>query len=289
MTRIAWLGVGAMGASMARRVSEAGYELVVWNRTSGRAEVLGAEVAATPADAVREADVVITMLADSAAVRDVLDGMRDALTAGTTVIDMSTIGPEAVAWLRDALPAGVTLLDAPVLGSVAEAEAGTLRLLVGASDEAIAAQAPLLSVLGEVLHMGPTGSGAAAKLVANSALLSTVAVLGETIALADGLGLPSEATWQILGLTPLAGQAARRRPAIESGAYPPRFGLAMARKDADLIVAAATSTGRDPRLAQAARAWFAGAEQAGLGGQAYTAVLGHILASGTTPTVHANP
>jgi 3-hydroxyisobutyrate dehydrogenase-like beta-hydroxyacid dehydrogenase len=232
--------------------------------------------------------VIFVMVSGPAALTAVTEGPAG-VSAGTvsdaTVIDMSTAGPDAVARLRSVLPATVKLLDAPVLGSLAEAEAGTLRLLVGGSADAVARVGPLLAVLGDLVHVGPAGTGAAAKLVANSALLGSLGVLGEAVALADGLGIPRDATWRVLATTPLAGQAERRRRAIEDGAYPPRFALALARKDADLIASATGAAGPDLRLAAAIRIWLADAEAAGLGARDYTAVLGHILAAGR-PACH---
>jgi 3-hydroxyisobutyrate dehydrogenase/2-hydroxy-3-oxopropionate reductase len=282
MTTVAWIGLGAMGARMARRLADAGHDLTVWNRMPSRADVLaaaGAHVAATPAEAVRDADAVFLMLADPAALGEVTEGavgIAAGVSAGTTVVDMSTVGPVAVARLGAVLPQGITLLDAPVLGSLAEADAGTLTLLVGGPADAVAQVRPLLSILGDLVHLGPAGSGAAAKLVANFALLGTVAVLGEALAIADGLGLPREVTWRVLAHTPLAAQATRRRAVVESGDFLARFALAMARKDADLIVAAADAASVDVRLARAARSWLADAESAGLGTLDYTAVLDHI-------------
>ncbi len=88
---------------------------------------------------------------------------------------------------------------------------------------------------GELVHLGPAGTGAAAKLIANFALLGTIGLLGEALAVADGLGLPREVTWRVLDRTPLAAQAARRRLAIESAVFAPRFALALAGKDAALV------------------------------------------------------
>ena len=286
MSMVAWIGLGAMGGRMARRLADAGHDLTVWNRTPGPADVLaaaGARVATTPAEAVRDADVVLLMLSDPAALTEVTEGtvgvaagIRAGVRAATTVVDLSTVGPAAGVRLAAVLPRDVTLLDAPVLGSLAEADAGTLTLLVGGPADAVDRVRPLLSSLGEPLHLGPAGSGAAAKLVANSVLLGTVGVLGESLAIADGLGLPRAVTWQVLTHTPLARQVARRRAAVESGAFPARFALAMARKDADLIAAAADTATVDVRIARAARSWLADAESAGLGGADHTAVLQHI-------------
>ncbi|HXV56224.1 MAG TPA: NAD(P)-dependent oxidoreductase [Gaiellaceae bacterium] len=282
MSAVAVVGLGAMGSRIARRLLDGGYAVVAWNRTPERADDLvaaGAERAASPAEAAARAEVVVTMVADPAALAAVTEG-PDGIGAGageeTTVIEMSTVGPAAVVRLAKALPAG-RLLDAPVLGSIAEAESGSLRIFVGGPAELVAECSPLLSVLGSPLHVGPLGAGAAAKLVANTTLVTTLTALGEALALADGLGLSRETAFEVLASTPLAAQAERRRPSLESGEFPPRFPLALARKDADLIAEAAARAGVDLRLAEAARSWFREAEEAGRGEEDYSAVLAAIL------------
>jgi 3-hydroxyisobutyrate dehydrogenase/2-hydroxy-3-oxopropionate reductase len=102
-------------------------------------------------------------------------------------------------------------------------------------------------------------------------------VLGESLALAEGLGLSRQVVFEVLARTPLAAQAKRRRPAIERNDYPLRFALSLARKDANLIIEAAEATGVDMRLLSAARSWFIDAEEAGHGNQDYSTVLAHIL------------
>jgi 3-hydroxyisobutyrate dehydrogenase-like beta-hydroxyacid dehydrogenase len=281
MSTVAVVGLGRMGSRIARRLLDAGYFVIVWNRTPARAEDLvahGAEQVATPAEAASRADAVMTMLADAAALQAVTEG-TDGIAAGvddaTTVIEMSTVGPPAISRLAAALPAG-RLLDAPVLGSLPEAEAGKLRIFVGGSDELVEEWTRLLSVLGSPLHVGPLGAGAAAKLVANTTLLGTLGVLGEALALADGLGLSRDTAFEILASTPLAAQAERRRPSLESGDYPARFSLSLARKDGDLIAEAAAAAGVNLRLAQAVRSWLREADEAGLGDSDYSAVLARI-------------
>jgi 3-hydroxyisobutyrate dehydrogenase len=285
MTRVAFIGLGGMGSRMARRLIDASHDVTVWNRTPSKAGALiaaGATLAATPADAARQAEVVITMVANPAALRAVTegpDGLIAGLANGTTLIEMSTVGPDAVSRLASLLPTGVGMLDAPVLGSLAEAEAGSLTIFVGGPDSLARQWTPLLSALGTTVHAGPSGSGAAAKLVANSTLFGVLGVLGEAIALARALGLSDEMAFKVLSESPLAAQAQRRRPTIESGQYPPRFPLALARKDADLVLQAADETGADVRLARAAQSWLADAEAAGWAENDYAAVLAQILAS----------
>lgn len=285
MTRVAFIGLGGMGSRMAHRLVNAGHEVSVWNRTASKADALvaaGAALAATPADAARQAEVIFTMVTNPAALQAVTegpDGVLAGITSGKTLIEMSTVGPDAIARLAVLLPAGVDLLDAPVLGSIGEADAGTLAIFVGGSDALVARWTPLLNVLGTPLHVGPAGAGAAAKLVANATLFGVLGVLGEAVVLARALGLSDEVAFQVLSRSPLAAQAERRRPAIESGQYLPRFPLGLARKDADLVVQAATEAGVDVRLARAAQSWLADAGDAGWADRDYTALLGWILGS----------
>jgi 3-hydroxyisobutyrate dehydrogenase/2-hydroxy-3-oxopropionate reductase len=276
---IAFIGLGAMGSRMARRLLDAGHELIVWNRTAARAEPLtaaGARLAASPADAAAAAEIVITMLRDSEALTAVTkgdDGVLAGLRPGSVLVEMSTVGPSAIRELAGHIPLGAACADAPVLGSISEAEEGSLTIFVGAEDDVVRRIDPVLSVLGRPLHVGALGSGAAAKLVANSTLFALLCALGEAIALGEGLGLTRDKVFEVLATTPLAAQADRRRPAIESADYPPRFKLSLARKDAELVVAEARSAGVDVRLAEAARSWLADAEAAGLGELDYSAAL----------------
>ncbi|HYP22248.1 MAG TPA: NAD(P)-dependent oxidoreductase [Actinomycetota bacterium] len=277
--RVAFVGLGAMGSRMARRLIDAGYDLHVWNRTRAKAEALasrGAVVADSPAEAASSADAVITMVADPAALADVSEdpsGIAVGVREGTVVIEMSTVGPAAIARLREALPRGTDLVDAPVLGSLSEAEAGELRVFVGGSAGSFERVRPLLEAMGSPLHAGDLGAGAAAKLVANSTLFGSLGVLGEALALADSLGLDRDTAFEVLSGTPVAAQAERRRGPIESGEFPLRFALSLALKDADLV----TTAGPELRLAAAARSWLAGAEAAGLGDADYSRVLTHII------------
>jgi 3-hydroxyisobutyrate dehydrogenase len=271
VARVAVVGLGGMGSRIARRLLDAGHELTVWNRTREKAEALEAPVTASPAEAASRADVVITMVADPPALAAVTEG-PEGVAAGadeaTTLIEMSTVGPAAVERLARVIPG--PLLDAPVLGSLNEAESGKLSIFVGGDENVFAPHRDLLETLGTPIYIGLSGSGAAAKLVANSTLITVIGALGEALALADALGLSREKAFEVLGTTALASQAERRRPSLESGEFPPRFPLRLARKDADLIA----ELGLDLRLTEAGRSWLA---EAGDGDQDYSAVLLRIL------------
>ena len=282
VTTVAVVGLGAMGSRVARRFLGAGHDLVVWNRDSAKAAPLvarGAQVAASPADAARHVEAVVTMVADPKALRDVTEGpagVARGLASGATLIQMSTVGPSSITRLASMLPDGA-LLDSPVLGSISEVESGKLTVFAGGPPDLVERWTPLLTTLGTVLDVGAVGAGTAAKLVANSTLFGVLGALGEALAVAQGLGLGRDAAFEVLAATPLAAQAERRRPALESGRYERRFALSLARKDADLILEAAAEHGIELRLLRAAREWIADAEKDGRGDADYSAVLERIL------------
>jgi 3-hydroxyisobutyrate dehydrogenase/2-hydroxy-3-oxopropionate reductase len=281
MSTAAVIGLGGMGSRIAKRLLDTGHELVVWNRTLEKAQPLvelGATAAKSPADATRRAEAVIIMVADPQALQGVTEG-PDGVAAGaseaTTVIQMSTVSPAATARLASLLePTGAGLLDSPVLGSLTEVESGTLKVFAGGPDELVERWTPLLSVLGSVIPVGPIGAGTAAKLVANSTLLGALGVLGEALAVGQKLGLPREVTFEVLAATPIAAQAERRRPAIESGEFPQRFALRLALKDANLILEA---SGTELRVIEAVREWLAEANEASWGDKDYSALLAWML------------
>jgi 3-hydroxyisobutyrate dehydrogenase-like beta-hydroxyacid dehydrogenase len=221
MSHVAVIGLGAMGGRIAGRLLAGGHDIAVWNRTAKKMTALverGASAAATPAEAARGAEAVITVVSDPRALQAVTDGelgIAAGLASSATVIEMSTVGPAAVSRLASLLPPEVGLLDAPVLGSLDEAESGTLAIFVGGPASLVERWTPLLSTLGTPLHVGGVGAGAAAKLVANSTLFGVLGLLGEALALAEGLGLARETAFDVLAKTPLAAQANRRRRSIE--------------------------------------------------------------------------
>ena len=279
---VAVIGVGAMGGQMAGRLIRSGYPVTVWNRSAGRVTPLvtqGATSANSPAEAAARAEAVITMVADPRALRDVTEGPGGLAShaADTTVIQMSTVRPADIHALASALPASADLLDAPVLGSLSEAEAGKLTIFVSGSRSVADRWEPLLSALGSPMYVGSAGHGSATKLVANSVLLGVLGVFGEALLLAKRLGLSSDAAFDALARTPLGSQVQRRRTAVETGDFPLRFALSLARKDADLILDASTEAGAELRLAQAVREWLLEAEQAGWADRDYSSVLAHIM------------
>jgi 3-hydroxyisobutyrate dehydrogenase-like beta-hydroxyacid dehydrogenase len=274
---VAFLGLGQMGEPMARRLLDAGHGLTVWNRTrehAARLEADGARVAATPADAVGGAELAITMLATPDAVEAVVfgdDGLGAAVRSDATLVEMSTIGPDAVGRLRRRLASEV--VDAPVLGSVPQATEGTLRIFVGASADAFARVRPALEAMGTPIHMGGPGAGASMKLVANSTIGAAISAVGEALALADALGLRREQVLEILSSSAVGPTVSSKRRNIERGSYPANFKLELAAKDLRLVVDEAERLGLDLRIASAARSWLDRAEDEGHGREDYSAAV----------------
>ncbi|MFF4235094.1 NAD(P)-binding domain-containing protein [Actinomadura geliboluensis] len=285
MTRIAFLGLGRMGAPMAARLLTAGHDLAVWNRTPARAAPLagaGATAAATPAEAAAGRDLVITMLTDADAVEAALFGPAGAVAAlapGAVIADMSTIGPDAVRRVRDRLPAGIGFVDAPVSGSVPQAEAGELVILAGAAEADLARCAAAFEALGHVRHAGPPGAGAALKLVVNGALVAGFATLGEALAVADRLGVDTGLALELLSR---ASPQARR---LLDGEGPPRFTLALAAKDLGLALDGGARGG----VLSAVQARAQAALGDGLGGRDLTSLTDHIRRNAQMRVTLGNP
>ncbi len=186
-TVIALLGVGMMGTPMARRLCAAGYRVHVWNRTPAKAEALqahGATAFSQPADAVRGAHLVITMLQDGPAVESVLfkQGAATGLQPGTLVVDMSSIQPREARDHAARLAAlSVDCLDAPVSGGTVGAEAGTLAIMAGGRLADFERASPVLQVLGRPTHVGPMGSGQLAKLANQMIVGITIGAVAEAL------------------------------------------------------------------------------------------------------------
>jgi 3-hydroxyisobutyrate dehydrogenase len=256
--KVVFCGLGNMGTPMATRLIEAGQDVTVWNRTVERTAGLsarGATVAPTPSEAAVDADVVITMLADDRAVESVLfgpDGIAERMRPGAVLVDMSTVGPETARSIASRMPEGVGVLEAPVKGGPARAAEGRLRILVGGARETFEHVLPLLSVMGEPRHVGPTGSAAAAKVLNNYAVIVLVSVMGEALVLAGALGMDEAFALEVLQGTPLEATVRHQWPRA-TGAAPASFKMRLAAKDLNLALDAARSAGLDLAIAEEAR------------------------------------
>ncbi|MCK9902705.1 NADPH oxidoreductase [Parafrankia colletiae] len=266
--RVAFLGLGRMGGRMARHILTAGHDLVVWNRTPGRAGELtaaGATEAADPAAAVRGADAAVLMLFDPQSAADVLAAVIPAAAPGLLLVNCTTVGPEPARELgRTAAAAGLRYLDAPVIGTVGPAEAGTLRVLVGGTDADLAAARSLLETFGDterIDHVGPVGAASALKTVFNLGLAEGMAAVAEVLRYGTELGVDRGLLLTELAAGPLGFLVTYKRAMLESGDYSPAaFTVTGIAKDVRL--ATASVPGRLP-IAEATLGLAAAAERAG--------------------------
>jgi 3-hydroxyisobutyrate dehydrogenase len=248
---VALLGAGTMGAGMARNIVKAGHPLRIWNRSPERAAPLaeaGAVVAATPAEAVDGADVVVTMLWDAPTVAEVMAAAGPGLAAGTVWIQTSTVGVDGTALLAKlADQLGVTFVDAPVLGTRGPAEQGTLVILASGPEGVRERCEPVLDAIGSrTLWLGPAGTGSRLKLVTNAWVAMVVEGVAECVTLADGLGVdPRLFLEAIRGGAMDSPYVQVKGTAMIDGDFAPAFTLSGVSKDVGLILAAATSVGVD--------------------------------------------
>jgi 3-hydroxyisobutyrate dehydrogenase-like beta-hydroxyacid dehydrogenase len=234
-----------MGHPMAARLLAAGAPLTVWNRTADRGDDLvaqGARRARTPADAVYDAEVVLTMLADPVALQQVLaspDGVLKTLRRSTLVIDCSTVGPAtARAIATQCASRGAAYVDAPVLGSVPAAEQGTLTIFVGGAPVDVdRARVVLAHLGGNVVHTGDTGSASALKLVMNLLIAGQTELMAEAFLLAERAGLSRETVSDALAGSVLASPfVGYKAPQLLERKFTPLFTTALLIKDLDLVL-----------------------------------------------------
>ena len=267
---VALLGIGTMGAGMARSIAGAGMPLRVWNRSQDKAQALSdvAQVTESVADAVEGADIVLTMLYDADSVVATMEEARGHLSPDAVWLQQSTIGvagcDRTVELAKDL---GVTLVDAPVLGTKKPAEDGSLVVLASGPEEARRTVTPVLDAIGgRTMWIGDAGAGSRLKLAANAWVATVLEGVAESLALTRDLGLDPE-----LFLEAIAGGAMDapyvqlKGKAMLAGEFPPAFALSGALKDVELILAAASDAGTDLGLMPSIREHFARAVDAGHG------------------------
>lgn len=271
-----------MGTGMAANLLKAGFPLTIYNRTASKAEAFlgdGARVATTPADAAKGVSIIIAMLADDQASRETWLGSNGALATaapGTILIECSTLSPTWIAELAAAATSHqLHLLDAPVTGSRMQAYAGQLSFLVGGSESALTQATPVLqSMSKEIVHLGPTGSGATMKLINNFLCGVQVASLAEGIAWIERTGLDREKALDILKAgapgSPLLGAISTRMIAHD---YAVNFHLKLMAKDLHYAHAEAATTGIDLTTASNAEALFQVAVAKGFAEQDMSSVV----------------
>jgi 3-hydroxyisobutyrate dehydrogenase len=282
---VAWLGLGRMGVLMAGHVLDAGHELVVWNRTPGRAEALveaGAREAATPEEAVAEAEVAVLVLFGPDSVREVLPRV---LRPGLLVVDATTIGPAAARENGKVAQAhGTRYADAPVAGSLAPARAGTLGVLVGCAEADWPEVKALVGLWGDadrVRRVGGVGAGSALKLVVNQGIGVLAAGLGEALRLGTDLGLDRRLVLDVLGGAMYGWTLQQKRSMLDADDFSgTEFSLDLLAKDLSLAVAAGGRDGADLSVTRAALDHLRDALDAGHAGEDYAAVVAHVADEG---------
>ncbi|MFF8591813.1 NAD(P)-dependent oxidoreductase [Streptomyces sp. NPDC015220] len=270
---VAVLGTGIMGAAMARNLLRAGHAVRAWNRTRAKAEPLaadGARVVDTPAEAVRDADVVLTMLYDGGTVLEVMREAAPAARAGAAWVQSTTAGVEMVGELAAlAGEHGLVFYDAPVLGTKQPAEAGQLSVLAAGPAGGRPAVTPVFEAVGaRTVWTGEDGAAAPStrlKLVANSWVIAATTATGETLALAKGLGVDPRGFFELISGGPLDMGYLRAKAGLilDDELVPPSFAVTTAEKDARLIVEAGERHGVRLDVAAASAERFARAAAQG--------------------------
>jgi 3-hydroxyisobutyrate dehydrogenase-like beta-hydroxyacid dehydrogenase len=276
MASVAVVGTGRMGAAMAARLTAAGHEVVLFNRTRSRAEAVagetGARVVETPAAAAAAADTVLVSLADDAAVSATYhgdDGIAAGLRPAAVVLESSTIAPGTVRGLEP-LVAGrdAALLDTPVSGSVPLVQRGELTVLAGGDPAALDRARPALdSFARRVFHLGGLGSGAVVKLAVNSIVHALNQAVAEALVLAEKAGVDRAAAYEVFANSAAAAPYVQYKQDafLHPDTAPVAFALDLVAKDLDLIERLAGEVGARMDLTAAGRAIVGEAVAAGLG------------------------
>jgi 2-hydroxy-3-oxopropionate reductase len=252
VTSVAVIGLGIMGGPMARNLVKAGFEVIGYNRSRAKVERLvehGGRGAANVAEAVRDADVVITVLPDSPDVEATVlgpDGVLATARAGSLYIDMSTIRPDVAKRLFDeGRRAGIRVLDAPVSGGEQGAIAGTLSVMVGGEAETVAAARPILEAIGStVVHVGPPGAGQTVKAANQLVAAGNIQLVAEAIVFLEAYGVDTTAAVKALS-GGLAGSAVldRKAPDMIARRFRPGFTCQLHHKDLGILTSAAREAG----------------------------------------------
>jgi 3-hydroxyisobutyrate dehydrogenase-like beta-hydroxyacid dehydrogenase len=281
-----------MGGAMARRLHAAGNELVLWNRDQAKSHALSIEtearVAATPAEAASQADVILSSLADDAALKTVYlgpSGLAEGLSPGSLAIDLSTVDPETVILVGRAIDdRGAGFLDCPVSGSVSTVEAGGLVIMAGGDQELIAHAEPiLLSFSKKVIPVGPRGAGAACKLAVNGLVHGLNVALSESLVLAERAGVDREKAYEVFasgaGGAPFVNY--KREAFLDPESAVVAFTLDLVAKDYELITGLASRLGVAMDQAEAGLEIVRSAIKNGMGGRDLSAVAVYLRGEGS--------
>jgi 3-hydroxyisobutyrate dehydrogenase-like beta-hydroxyacid dehydrogenase len=285
MSRVGIAGLGRMGTPMATNVAAAGFDVVLWNRSSAKAHELASSIYATVCDTPRElaenCDVVITMLSDDAASSQVFlppEGLFGATTGAHHIISMGTHSPEHIRELAGK-SSGAMLIDAPVSGSVAAATAAQLLIMAGTTESAIEAVQPVLDAIGrETICLGSVGAGAAMKVVVNMLIHGLNQTVAEALVLAEASGIDVAVAFRTIensaAAAPMLGY--RKDNYLDEASAPVSFALSLARKDVELAMDMAADVGLTLPQTEQTLAELRGAEAEGLGDRDMAAALNYL-------------
>lgn len=254
---VGFAGLGRMGFLMAENLAQAGFELVVWNRSKDKADALcatlveaglSAAAVATPGDLANASDVVVTMLADDPASLAVHCGGQGLFSGqrARIFVEMGTMSPQHIDALDRAKPSGALVLDAPVSGATGAAQSGQLLIMAGAAEPDIAALKPLFAALGkQTMALGALGRGAIMKLAVNALIHGINQTLAESLALAQASGIEKSQAFDVIEASAAAApMLGYRRPLyLEEEQHAVTFTVALARKDMEITADLAQALG----------------------------------------------
>ena len=286
--RIGWIGFGEMGGRIVHRLLDQGQDVVGWNRTASKTsshEPLGLVVAASPRAVAEQATIVFSMLTDTAAVRECVlgeEGILAGLAPGSTIVEMSTIDPQASRALADEVrAAGSQLLDCPVSGGVGAVASGDLSLMVGGDEAAFEAVRPTLEIIGKrVTHVGENGQALVMKIAINLSLAVQMIAFSEGVLLAEKSGITREKAVEAMVNSAIASPMIRHRgPAVLHGALPDPAWFDCSMMQKDLLLAMSLGRERTVPLPTTALAneWMTACRGSGVGEEDFSVVF-HVLA-----------
>ncbi|MEJ2509606.1 MAG: NAD(P)-dependent oxidoreductase [Gammaproteobacteria bacterium] len=286
MKKVGFIGLGAMGAAMARNIQKGGFTLGVYNRTPARAEPLraeGAAVYASPAEAAQANEAVVIMVTDPPALEAVLDGPEGLIAGleakggdGTLVINMSTVSPAATVSAAERVrAAGGRFVDAPVSGTVKPAQDGTLVVLAGGTEADVAAAEPLLQTMGKaVVRCGEAGQATRMKLVLNLMLGGMMQCLAEGLSLADSQGIDGQSVLEALAGGPMGAGLYQMKGGMMLGEeFTKQFPVDLMFKDLNLVLETAGQAHLPLPMTAAVRESFSAARGLGYGDEDMAAVV----------------
>jgi len=285
MKKIGFIGLGIMGSRMATNLQKEGHNLYLYNRTKSKADFLvskGGSWKTSPAEAAKEASILITMLSTPevvAATASGAEGFLNALKPGSIWLNCSTINPSAAVKMEQlASQKGIRYIDAPVAGTKAPAEKGELLFLVGGEEEVVSEVQPLLDIMGKkTIHLGVTGNGSKMKMLINLLLAQSMLAFGEAMALGKGMGLSESLLFNVLCNTPvIAPFIGLLRPKLEQNDQDANFPLKWIQKDIHLATTTAYEIGVPMPSLNTAKEVYAQAKQYGLGDNDFSAIYTYL-------------